>query len=104
MEWDAFANIPFNGLASHTTSSGGVDSAPAVTATVPSNGAVNVPVDANIEVTFSEAVNATGSWFEIACASGTHTAVVTGGPSVFTLNPDVNFDNGETCTVTVFAG
>lgn len=103
VEWDGFANNTFNGLGAHTTSCGGVDSAPTVTATLPSNGAVNVPVDANIEVTFSESVNATGSWFEIACTSGTHTAVVTGGPSVFTLNPDVNFANGEACTVTVFA-
>jgi uncharacterized protein len=102
-EWDGFANNTFNGLGSHTTSCGGVDSAPTVTAVSPSNGATNVPVDGNVEITFSEAVDATGSWFEILCASGVHTAVVSGGPTVFTLDPDVNFDNGEACTVTVFA-
>ena len=35
--------------------------------------------------------------------SGSHTVVVTGGPTTFTLNPDADFANGETCTLTVYA-
>ena len=39
----------------------------------------------------------------VPAASGTHTAVASGGPTIFTLVPDSNFANGETCTVTVVA-
>jgi DNA/RNA endonuclease G (NUC1) len=49
-------------------------------------------------------VNVSGSWFQISCGtSGAHTATVTGGPTTFTLNPDVDFAGNEQCTVTVFA-
>ena len=41
-------------------------------------------------------------WYDITCSvSGTHTAVVTDANPVYTLNPDVDFDTGETCTVTI---
>jgi predicted extracellular nuclease len=51
----------------------------------------------------------TGDWFTLACgSSGTRTpsasnVTVTGGPTVFTLDPAADFDPGETCTLTVFA-
>ncbi len=81
------------------------DSAPIVSSTTPTGGAINVARDANIDITFSEAVNVTGSWFTISCAnSGAHTATVVGGPTIFTLNPDADFAANEVCTVTVFAG
>ncbi len=58
----------------------------------------------NITINFSEDVTVTGSWFDITCGtSGTNTAVVTGGPSTYTLNPDTNFSLSETCTVTIYA-
>jgi len=80
------------------------DAPPSVSSTTPAEGATNVEVDSNISITFSEAVNVTGSWFSIACGdSGSHTAVVSGGPTTFTLNPDSDFEASETCTVTVFA-
>ncbi|HEU5255033.1 MAG TPA: PxKF domain-containing protein [Vicinamibacterales bacterium] len=80
------------------------DDAPTVASTVPANGASNVAVDQNITVTFSEAVNVTGSWFSVVCStSGAHTAVVTGGPTAFVINPDVDFASGESCTLTVIA-
>ena len=80
------------------------DDAPRVVSTVPANGASNVAVDQSITVTFSEPVNVTGSWFSIVCAaSGAHTAVVTGGPTTFTINPDIDFASAESCTVTVVA-
>jgi predicted extracellular nuclease len=79
-----------------------MDDPPAVTATTPTNGAVNVALNANIEITFSEAVNVTDPWFTISCGtSGTHTATVAGGPTTFTLDPEVDFSNSETCTVTI---
>ncbi|MCC6605090.1 MAG: lamin tail domain-containing protein [Anaerolineae bacterium] len=80
------------------------DAAPGIASTTPANGAVGVPVDATITLTFSEAVTVSGSWFEIACGtSGAHTAVVTNGPTSYTLDPDTNFAYGESCTVTILA-
>lgn len=80
------------------------DNAPTVTSTTPANGVANVPVGANLLVNFSEPVTVAGSWFTIACAnSGAHTAQVSGGPQAYTLNPDVNFDLLEACTVTLIA-
>ncbi|MBN2392270.1 MAG: ExeM/NucH family extracellular endonuclease [Anaerolineae bacterium] len=80
------------------------EAAPAVSTTTPASGVTGVAVDADISVTFSEAVNVAGSWYLISCASsGAHTAAVTGGPTTFTLNPDSDFANGESCTVTLYA-
>ncbi|HEY3232004.1 MAG TPA: ExeM/NucH family extracellular endonuclease, partial [Roseiflexaceae bacterium] len=80
------------------------DTAPSVTGTSPSNGATGIAQNANIDITFSEPVAVTGSWFSISCAnSGAHTATVGGGLTTFTLNPDTDFAASETCTVTVTA-
>jgi uncharacterized protein len=87
-----------------TFDGGGEDQAPSVSATVPASGAANVALDANISITLSEAVDVTSSWFDITCAtSGIHTASSSGGPTIFTLDPDSDFVNSESCTVTVFA-
>ena len=80
------------------------DAAPSVSSTTPANGATGVALDADITIGFSENVNVTGSWFTISCASsGAHTATVSGGPQSFTLNPDADFAQGESCTVTIVA-
>jgi predicted extracellular nuclease len=80
------------------------DAAPSVASTDPANAATGVALDANVTVNFSEDVTVTGSWFDVSCTvSGTHTAVVSGGPASFTLDPDTDFVNGESCTVTIFA-
>src|SRR5690349_7357104 len=82
-------NMTANFVFSYTT----VDAAPTVTATTPTNGAINQASNTNIDVTFSEPVNVTGNWFQIVCtASGTRNVVdtvVTGGPTTFTINPNV---------------
>ncbi|MCB8922543.1 MAG: ExeM/NucH family extracellular endonuclease [Ardenticatenaceae bacterium] len=87
--------------------SGGGDTAPSVSSTNPTDGATAVPVDADLSITFSEAVNVAGDWFQIACASsGTRMVAdtaVSGGPTAFTINPNADFAEGETCTVTVYA-
>jgi len=81
-----------------------VDTAPAVSATTPASGAANVGLAANIEITFTEAVNVTGTWFDIqGSVSGMHLATTSGGPTTFTLDPTVDFVTSETVTVTVFA-
>jgi predicted extracellular nuclease len=80
------------------------DTAPSVSSTIPTNGAVDVAVDTNITVNFSEDVVVTGSWYDISCTiSNGHSATVSGSASSITLDPDADFANGETCTVKVFA-
>jgi predicted extracellular nuclease len=98
-----FDNVTFRGNAISS------DVPPTVTAVTPPNSATNVPVNSNVVITFSEPVNVTGDWFSLACGtSGTRTpsannVTVTGGPTVFTLDPDSDFAQGETCTLTVVA-
>ncbi|HEY0078236.1 MAG TPA: ExeM/NucH family extracellular endonuclease [Pyrinomonadaceae bacterium] len=83
---------------------GGGDAAPTVTGNTPANGANSIAVDTNVTVTFSENVTVSNSSFTISCnQSGAHTYALSGSGSSYTLNPDVNFANGETCTVTVIA-
>jgi uncharacterized protein len=82
-----------------------VDAAPAVTATSPLAGAVNVARATDITITFSEAVDVVDPWFAIVCGtSGTHAAAVSGGPIAFTLDPTSDFAVNESCTVTMSAG
>jgi uncharacterized protein len=104
VEWEGFATNTFDGLGSHVADCDDGDAAPSVISTSPAAGASDVPVDADIILTFSEPVDVTGDWFEIICTvSGTRTATVSGGPTVFTLDPDADFTGGESCTVTVRA-
>ena len=80
------------------------DTAPSVSSVVPADGASNVSLNADLTVTFGEAVDLTGSWFDLTCSdSGNHTALVSGGPISFTLNQDTGFTANETCTLTVYA-
>jgi predicted extracellular nuclease len=100
VEWDGFATDTFDGLGSHTIVEG--DLPPDVTSTTPANDATEVALDTNVTVTFSEPVSVTGSWFTISCTrSGQHAAAVSGGPTIFTLDPDSDFADGEACTVTI---
>jgi uncharacterized repeat protein (TIGR01451 family) len=106
---DTFNYTVTNGLTPNDTAQVtiNVDAPPSVTATTPTNGATNQPNNIDITVTFSEPVNVTGNWFQIVCtSSGTRNVadtVVTGGPTTFTINPTTDFNQNETCTVTVFA-
>jgi len=81
-----------------------LDEAPYVTGTTPLNNDIDVPLGSDIVINFSEAVTAAGSWFSISCVnSGVHTAVETGGPQDYTLNPHADFIEGERCTVVISA-
>ena len=90
-----------------TVTATATDAAPTVSATIPSNDATGVAVDADISVTFSEAVIVSGDWLQIICsASGTRNVVdtvVTSGSTTFTINPNNDFTEGETCEVTIYA-
>ncbi len=105
VEWDGFAIDTVDGLGSHTSNCGGSDTAPGVQSTSPAAGASGVSVSANLTVTFTEPVDVTGSWFTLSCAtSGAHAATVSGGPTVFTLDPTSDFAGSEVCTLAVLAG
>ena len=78
------------------------DDAPAVASSTPSPGATEVPASSNVAVEFTEPVVTSAAAFSVVCAtSGTHTFAFSGGPTMYTLNPDSDFANGESCTVTV---
>lgn len=78
--------------------------APEVISTFPVNGATDFPNNGNIVITFNEPVTVIDTWFDISCTvSSGHTAEVTDNDPDFTLDPDVDFAVGETCTVTVYA-
>jgi methionine-rich copper-binding protein CopC len=106
---DSFTYTVTNGLTPNDTAlvTINVDAAPSVASTTPPNGATDQAQNTDITITFSEAVNVTGEWFHISCdESGERNVadtVVTGGPTTFTINPNTDFANTETCTVTVNA-
>jgi uncharacterized protein len=80
------------------------DNAPEVSGTFPVNGAADFPVGADLTVTFSEAVDVSGNWFELICSnSGTVVTSVSGGPTSFTLNPEADLVSGESCTLYIYA-
>jgi uncharacterized protein len=83
------------------------DAAPEVDGTYPANGATDFPISANLMVSFNEPVNVTDPWYTLECSvSGTSGVSTTysGGPTDFTIDPDVSLVDGETCTLTILAG
>ena len=99
--YTAFAGVTLNG---NYTIGTVTDLAPTLTSSTPSAGATNVPLSSNLAVTFSEAVTVTGTWFTLTCSnSGNHPAVVSGGLTAYTLNPNTDFSALETCTLTLIA-
>ncbi len=105
-EWDGFAIDTFGGLGAHSASCSGLveDSAPTVANSYPVDGATDVPVGADLSVTFSEPVNVTDPWFSLVCStSGTVAVTASGGPTTFVLDPGSNLVSGESCTLTVLA-
>ena len=102
-DFSAGAPLPRN-TASPFAPCNGSNSAPQLSSISPANAAANVPLDSNLVLTFSEPVNAAGTWFTLQCGtSGSVSASVSGGPLSFTLDPSVTFAAAETCTVTVIA-
>jgi methionine-rich copper-binding protein CopC len=81
------------------------DDPPAVTTTLPANGASTVAVNTNITVNFSESVTANSSSFTLECPTGTAKGfVVTGSPgSSIILDPTADLPQGTTCAVKVVA-
>ena len=72
----------------------------------PRNNATTAPRDASMTINFSEPVNVSGNWFDITCASGEHdsaTTASTDGGATWVITPNVSFNAGEQCTVTLFS-
>ncbi|HEU4433572.1 MAG TPA: Ig-like domain-containing protein, partial [Pyrinomonadaceae bacterium] len=102
--WNTPATATFGAINTGQNFGAG-DAAPTVLNTTPANGAVNVAVDSNISITFSESVSATASAFTIQCPTGTPvTFTQSASPSTtYTLNPTVDLPFSTLCTVTVVA-
>jgi DNA/RNA endonuclease G (NUC1) len=81
-----------------------VEIGPYVLSTDPRRNVSTAPRDANITVNFTEAVEVTGTWFNISCAAtGLHNdATIGGSGSSWIIVPNVNFQPGEQCSVTIF--
>jgi endonuclease I/methionine-rich copper-binding protein CopC len=83
------------------------DNAPTLSTSTPAHNSTTFPANANLQLTFSEPVAVGSTWFNIVCAtSGTRTVadtVVSGGPTSFTINPNVDFVQGESCTLNLVA-
>jgi methionine-rich copper-binding protein CopC len=81
------------------------DTAPAVTTTVPTNGATNVAVNTNITVNFNEFVTFSASSFSLECPSGTPKSfgVSGSGTNQAVLDPTADLPQGTTCAVKVIA-
>lgn len=80
------------------------DDPPTVQSTVPADSSASVSVVSNVTISFNEPVTVNGEWFGIQCAESLgHPATVSGGPTSYVLDPAIDFDNLEVCTVSVFA-
>jgi len=80
------------------------DAAPTVTGLNPAAGSLSVALNSSINVTFSESVTTTGSWFSLSCsASGNKTTAVTGTGATRNIDPSTDFTALETCTLTINA-
>jgi len=81
------------------------DQPPTVSNTDPANGDTDVAEDADIEITFSEAVSVVGAWFDIDCSvSGMKLGTPFSTDSqTYTILPDSPFVPGDICDVIIFA-
>ena len=101
---NAVGSDEFIGVDDISIGGSAADVPPTVSSTTPANNATNVLINSNISVAFSEAVTVTGNWYTLNCAtSGAHTAVVTGGPGTYTLNPSPDFAFNESCALGIIA-
>jgi endonuclease I len=81
-----------------------VDNPPVVANTSPLNTATSVAINSNLVVTFSEPVNTDPGAFTLSCTSNaSYPITVSGTGNTRTINPDVDFAFGDSCTATVVA-
>ncbi len=80
-----------------------VDTAPTITSTQPASGATGVAVNAVVVINFSEPVSPTIPWITLTCNSIVYNGSLVGsnGNATWTLDPDTNFNNNDSCTVNI---
>jgi predicted extracellular nuclease len=80
-----------------------VDSPPEVLSVTPLDNSTGIPVATTLSITFSEPVTVTSSFASINCSySGAHSyGINQAGDPTIVLTPDLPFNVGEVCTVTV---
>jgi DNA/RNA endonuclease G (NUC1) len=81
-----------------------VELPPTTLSSDPRKNSTNAPRDASITVTFTEPVDIADGWFSISCVTtGSHNSatVVPGGANGWIIIPNVNFQPGEQCSITV---
>ena len=82
-----------------------VELGPWVSGTDPGTGDNTIPYDATITVNFSEAVTVDPGWYNINCSvSGAHNSATEahfGDLKTYAVTPNVSFQFGEQCTVTI---
>ncbi len=105
--WQTPATATFGACNTGQTITGGVDQPPTLSSSVPANNASSFPANADLSLSFSEAVNVAGEWFQIQCSlSGLREVAdtaVSGNGSVYGINPNSSFDQTEVCTLTLNA-
>lgn len=82
-----------------------VDLPPTVVSHTPADGAIDVAVDTNVIIQFSEPVDVTTDFMTLQCGeSGIHSfSIATPDNITYTIDPDTDYQNNELCTVTIFA-
>ena len=78
---------------------------PRVDSTIPVAGASGVALDSNIEINFSEAVDATANAATLDCGTGavSFAGLPISNASQLIINPDQDLPNGQVCTLTLVA-
>lgn len=84
---------------------GNTPTPPRVNSSVPINGAGGVDLDTNIEINFSENVNATVNAATLTCGASpvTFSGLPLADVSQLIINPDTDLPNGATCTLELIA-
>ena len=78
------------------------DDAPSIKNSIPASGDEAVPIDSSITIQFSEPVTLSGNWYTLTCSiSGSHTAHFIEVSENVVINPESDFANSETCTLTI---
>lgn len=92
------ANTPTPGAANDCIT----DTPPRVAGFSPGRGATGIGINTSITVTFDEPVTVSSRWATIRCqATGTYAYRVSGGPTIFILEPTTPFSYTDDCTVTI---
>ncbi len=103
--WNTSASATMGACNNNQTFTGGVDQPPTLAGSIPANNAPSFPTNANLQVSFSESVDLGPTWFQLVCSlSGVRNVsdtVVGGSSAVYTINPLEDFDQTETCTLTL---